>query len=217
MRADPCGSTLTILRDFEVDPARLAAAFRHIGAPTIRGVVVAYRTIGVHHEPQAWNPAWVVEANHLVESMPAHREALHKIPICYELGEDFSRACEQLDLTPADLIGLHTAGTYRCAAIGFCPGFAYLEGLPERLAGLGRLTAPRTRVPAGSLGITGKQCAVYPASVPGGWNLIGLCPLRIVDVDRGFFPIQAGDQIRFFSISSGEFNQMVDKPLGSVL
>ena len=76
-----------------------------------------------------------------------------------------------------------TAGRdYRVFAIGFLPGFPYAGYLPARLSGLARRESPRTRVPAGSVAIVGRQTAIYPAESPGGWHLIGRTPLRIVDV-----------------------------------
>lgn len=60
----------------------------------------------------------------------------------------------------------------RARYLGFRPGFAYLEGIPEQWS-LPRLAQPRIRVPAGSLGITGRLAAFYPFDSPGGWNLIG--------------------------------------------
>ena len=56
---------------------------------------------------------------------------------------------------------------------------------------------PRLKVPAGSVAIAGRQTAIYPRRSPGGWHLLGTTPLRIVDVESGYFPIVAGDRIRF--------------------
>ena len=45
----------------------------------------------------------------------------------------------------------------------------YLGDLPDELR-LPRRDTPRTRVPAGSVAIAGRQTAVYPAATPGGWR-----------------------------------------------
>jgi allophanate hydrolase subunit 1 len=60
-------------------------------------------------------------------------------------------------------------------------------------------------VPAGSVAIAGRQTGVYPEASPGGWHLLGRTPLRIVDLDRGLFPIRAGDRLRFDAIGIKEF------------
>jgi KipI family sensor histidine kinase inhibitor len=69
-----------------------------------------------------------------------------------------------------------------------------------------RLDIPRPKVPPGALGITGKQCALYPTASPGGWNLIGRCPLVLFDPDKASpCLLQLGDVIRFFQITLDEF------------
>ena len=98
-------------------------------------------------------------------------------------------------------------------AIGFLPGFPDAGYLPEGLGGLPRREPPRLRVPAGSVAIAGRQTGVYPGESPGGWHLIGRTPLRIVDVERGRFPIRAGDRLRFVPIDAGEFAARRGEPL----
>jgi inhibitor of KinA len=71
------------------------------------------------------------------------------------------------------------------------------------------LETPRTRVPAGSVGIAGAQTGVYPQASPGGWRLIGRTPLRLFAPERPA-PVlyQAGDKIRFRAISEAEFRDL---------
>jgi inhibitor of KinA len=66
-------------------------------------------------------------------------------------------------------------------------------------------------VPAGSVGIAGGQTGIYPASSPGGWNLIGRTPLRLFNVDRDP-PALLGmdDRVIFRPISPGEFAALSD-------
>ena len=47
-----------------------------------------------------------------------------------------------------------------------------------------RRETPRTRVPAGSVGLAGEFSGVYPADGPGGWQLIGRTTLRTWDPGR---------------------------------
>jgi allophanate hydrolase subunit 1 len=77
--------------------------------------------------------------------------------------------------------------------------------LPPALSGLPRRESPRERVPVGSVAIAGRQTGVYPESSPGGWHLLGRTPSRIVDLEEGYFPIRAGDRIRFEPIGPAEF------------
>ncbi len=69
------------------------------------------------------------------------------------------------------------------AFCGFAPGFAYLSGLPRGLA-VPRLATPRSRVPAGSLGLAGEYAGIYPTASPGGWRLVGTVDAPLWDPAR---------------------------------
>jgi inhibitor of KinA len=132
---------------------------------------------------------------------------LHEIPCCYERQLDLARVGHHLGLSPDEVIRLHTSTEYTVYAIGFSPGFPYLGYLPEPLCGVPRLAAPRIRVERGSVGLTGRQTGIYPEARPGGWNLIGQTPLQLVDVADGYFPLRAGDRVRFLRIDETMYRQ----------
>jgi allophanate hydrolase subunit 1 len=90
--------------------------------------------------------------------------------------------------------------------LGFTPGFSYLGGMDESLA-TPRLKSPRVLIPAGSVGIAGKQTGAYSIDSPGGWQLIGRTPLRLFDPENSANPtlIDAGDWIRFSSVSEKDY------------
>jgi inhibitor of KinA len=106
------------------------------------------------------------------------------------------------------VIALHAAGLYTVYAIGFCPGFPYLGYLDPTLAGVPRLPSPRTRVEAGSVGMTGRQTGIYTEARPGGWNVIGRTPLELVNVEDSYFPLRPGDRIQFSRIDRKEFKRL---------
>jgi inhibitor of KinA len=92
--------------------------------------------------------------------------------------------------------------------IGFAPGFPYIGGMSERIA-TPRRPSPRLAIPAGSVGIAGKQTGVYPIETPGGWQLIGRTPLALFRPnDSSPSLLQAGDRIRFYSITEQEYLEM---------
>lgn len=105
---------------------------------------------------------------------PASTEAdSHDLPVVLPVvfdGEDLTSAAVLCGTTPAGLVARVTGAPWRVAFGGFAPGFAYLVG-----GGLSvpRLESPRTRVPAGSVGLAGPYAGVYPRTSPGGWRLIG--------------------------------------------
>ena len=77
----------------------------------------------------------------------------------------------------------HRHAPWRVGFGGFAPGFAYLVGGDERL-NVPRRAEPRTKVPAGSVGLAGEFSGVYPRESPGGWQLIGHTDAALWDVDR---------------------------------
>jgi KipI family sensor histidine kinase inhibitor len=86
-------------------------------------------------------------------------------------------------VTPEEVVALHTGTEFVVAFNGFAPGFAYCTGLAEERA-VPRLERPRSRVPAGSVGLAGPYTGVYPTASPGGWRLIGRTDLTLWDVER---------------------------------
>ncbi len=131
-----------------------------------------------------------------------------EIPVCYdsEYGLDLEEAAKTLGLTPETLISKHCEPTYRVYGIGFLPGFLYLGGVPEELR-VPRKANPRARVPEGSVGLADRQTGIYPQDSPGGWNILGKCPIPIFDAHRqppSF--IALGDSIRFRAVSRAEFD-----------
>ena len=130
-----------------------------------------------------------------------------EFPVCYggEYGPDLEEVARHCGIAAEDVVTLHSEADYVVHAVGFAPGFPYLGGLPAKLRTPRRAT-PRTRVPAGSVGIGWTQTGVYPLETPGGWQLIGRTPLALFDVGRT--PpalLSAGDRVRFRAISEEEF------------
>ena len=115
-------------------------------------------------------------------------------------GPDLDAVADAHGLRPDDVIELHTGSTWTVLFLGFAPGFAYLGPLPTELATARRAT-PRERVPAGSVAIGSDQTAVYPFSLPGGWQLIGRTDTAMWDIARARPNLLApGDLVRFVPI-----------------
>lgn len=123
-----------------------------------------------------------------------------ELPVFYdaEVAPDLQRVAEFANLSVDEVIRLHADTEFRVYALGFRPGFAYMGDTPPKLQ-VPRLDTPRRRVPEGAVAIAGPQAAVYPCVSPGGWNLIGRCPLALFD--RTENPpkvlLQVGDRVRF--------------------
>ncbi|RTE51899.1 5-oxoprolinase subunit PxpB [Arenibacter aquaticus] len=129
------------------------------------------------------------------------------LPVCYdqEFGLDLEEASSFLGLTTEKLITMHTQQAYTVYCIGFLPGFMYLGGVPKELE-VARKPNPRPKVLKGSVGLAGKQTGIYPQDSPGGWNIIGKCPVPMFDVkkENPCF-VSVGDKIKFKPISKAEY------------
>jgi KipI family sensor histidine kinase inhibitor len=122
-----------------------------------------------------------------------------EIPVRYggPDGVDLDELAAAHGLRPAEVVDLHADARFRVLFLGFAPGFAYLGGLPPELVTPRRAT-PRERVPAGSVAIAGEHGAVYPRSMPGGWNLIGRTDSVLFDpAAEPPTPLRPGRIVRF--------------------
>lgn len=132
------------------------------------------------------------------------------LPVYYsqESGPDLSLISERSGLSVQEVIDLHQSEEYRVYAIGFAPGFAYLGQVDERIASP-RIATPRKYVPKGAVGIADRQTAIYPAPSPGGWNLIGQCPIPMFTPEGdSLMPVAVGDRVKFKAITKAEFLDM---------
>ena len=131
------------------------------------------------------------------------------IPVCYGgvYGPDLAFVAQHNNLSEREVIHLHSSGTYPVYMIGFAPGFPYLGGLPDQL-NAPRRSSPRASIPAGSVGIAGRQTGVYPLSTPGGWQLIGRTPIKLFQPERKEPSVlSAGDIVVFKPIADNEFDE----------
>ena len=124
-----------------------------------------------------------------------------EVPTTYD-GDDLDRVARLWDMTRDEVVATHTSTEFVVAFCGFAPGFAYCSGLPDHLA-VPRLDSPRTKVPAGSVGLAGPWTGVYPTPSPGGWQLIGHTELVLWDVDRDPpATLAPGTRVRFQEMRS---------------
>jgi len=132
-----------------------------------------------------WTPEVAPDPGELVE-----------LEVTYD-GADLQDVAARWGTDVDGVVARHTAVEYVSAFCGFAPGFAYLAGLPEEY-GVPRLDSPRTRVPAGSVGLAGSWCGVYPSASPGGWRLLGHTDASLWDPSRSEPALLApGTRVRF--------------------
>lgn len=200
MRLDPLGESALILRDLPL-PVPVAAAVLN-GLEGVAEAWAAFDTVGVAIDgplDEAALRAALDAPGEIAEGRT------HVIPVLYD-GEDLPEVARRCGLSDDEVIQAHTRGTYDCRAVGFCPGFAYLAPLPSEID-LPRRDTPRPRVAPGSVALAAGMTTVYPLERPGGWWLVGRTPLTLVDEAEDYFPIRAGDRVRFAAIDAAEFER----------
>lgn len=177
--------------------------------PTYTALTIIYDVVSIrNHHDSAFEFVKDQISNALVSCSPVKVTGrLLKIPVCYDplFGLDLLSMSRSLHLTIEEVIALHTATMYRVYMIGFLPGFPYMGFVPEKIA-VPRLARPRKRVPAGSVGIAGRQTGIYSIDSPGGWNIIGRTPVPMFHPYRTppVF-LQPGDEVKFVPISRDDF------------
>lgn len=129
------------------------------------------------------------------------------LPVCYELGMDWDEVCSQARKSKEEIIDLHLKGKYR-VRYGFTPGFIYLNGLDVAIH-CKRKSSPRSKLPAGSVGIGGDKTGIYSLESPGGWQIIGLTPTALFDISRNHpFKLENGASVKFKRITSQEYHEI---------
>jgi KipI family sensor histidine kinase inhibitor len=191
------------------------AALDAAHAPGLVDVMPGYASVLVLFDPATTRPedarASIVRAlAAAVASASATPARTIELPVLYHprVAPDLEAVAADKGLTPAALAARHAAPLYLCHMLGFRPGFPFLGGLDAGLA-CARLDTPRLAVPAGSVGIGGRQTGVYPSAGPGGWRIVGRTPLALFDPGRADpFLIHPGDGVRFVPIDEARFAEL---------
>ena len=129
-----------------------------------------------------------------------------EIPVCYskKYALDINYFSEKNEISPEEIIRLHTSKTYKVYMLGFLPGFTYMGEVDHRIA-IARKPVP-IKLFAGAVGIAGKQTGIYPLESPGGWQIIGRTPIKVFKKeDKNPVLFQPGDEVKFYSITEDEF------------
>lgn len=170
----------------------------------VRGLVPAARTVLVNFDPRvvpaAGVRAWIEQASDATE-LPLAPPHTVELDIVYD-GPDLHAVADRLGVSPEALAEAHQAAQWSVAFTGFAPGFGYLVSA-EWPYEVPRLASPRTRVPAGAVGLAGEFSGAYPRETPGGWQLIGTTTAPLFD-PHAEHPalLTPGTRVRFHSTHS---------------
>src|SRR5690606_5132748 len=145
---------------------RIAATIRLLDDDPPHGIhdlIPSYGSIMVIYDDTVTSiPVLVSSLTHAWEhtfglAIEEERETLSIAVVCGDkYGDDLANVSQHTRIPEHEVITLHASGTYTVGAVGFAPGFTYLIGLPPALS-TPRRSAPRLRVPTGSVGIGGAQ------------------------------------------------------------
>ena len=201
----------------EISPAvnaRIAATvklLRQQHTPGIVDVIPAFASLLINYNPGVISYAELrrrVEALLKLDIGTEHvAKRIFEIPVCYggEYGPDLHTIAEHAGLSEEEVIEIHSSRDYLIYMLGFLPGFCYLGGLDERIH-TPRLANPRKAIPQGSVGIGGSQTGIYPMQSPGGWQLMGMTPVKTYDPERAVpILVNAGEYIHFYPVDEAEY------------
>lgn len=217
---DAGDAALTIEFGSIIDPALLAevnaldaAVLRLKQAGALPGVIETmptFRSLTVFFDPLVTDRDAVLATLQPLIAAAEHgstTDGRHwRLPVCYE-GEaapDLAEVAGAIGIGEDEVVALHSGAEYLVYMIGFLPGFPFMGDLPAPLR-LPRRAQPRVRVPAGSVAIATGLTAIYPWESPGGWHLLGRCPVPLFDARRTSPSLlAAGDRVRFVPVSAQE-------------
>ena len=213
-------SSLLIVFGDEISPEinkRISAAVQLLKMQHIKGVVdliPSYTALLINYNPQVISFAEIRSRGEKILAMDVKTESgaktIVEIPVCYggEYGPDLQNIADHAGLTPEEVVRIHSSRDYLIYMLGFLPGFCYLGGLDERIH-TPRLANPRIKIREGSVGIGGSATGIYPMESPGGWQLMGMTPVKTFDASREVpILLEAGQYIRFIPIDEDEYNRI---------
>ena len=214
-------STLVVELEPRIDPVvnqraiQIAERMRAAAIAGVRDIVPTYRSVAVFFDPLHTRYDELVtrleheSAREAVE-LPASRAPM-QVPVCYggDFGPDLESIARRADMSPEEVVAVHSGEVYRVFMLGFLPGFAYMGLVDPRIAAP-RLSTPRLHVSTGSVGIAGRQTGIYPADTPGGWQILGRTSVRPFDITRSpAFSFKAGDSVQFVPVTRDEHERLV--------
>ena len=200
--------------------AKIAALITRRKLVGVLDVVPAFSRISIHYDPvllagdrkQSPYDRIVTDLQKLLKeknssALPIESREF-RIPVCYDttFGLDLTDLAKSRGLSVDELIDMHCTPSYVVGAIGFAPGFPYLEGINPKLI-VPRRANPRVRVPAGSVAVAANYTGIYPSALPGGWHIIGRTNTSLFSFeDNGGALLRVGDRVSFNRISREEFD-----------
>ncbi|MFH8252185.1 5-oxoprolinase/urea amidolyase family protein [Microbacterium sp. B2969] len=202
VRLLPMGERAVVAEVVSLDEVLALHAALTASRPTgVVDLVPAARTLLVHVDPRqtalAAARAWIERTARGVDAAARPGSQTHvELDAVYD-GPDLAETAALLGLGVDELVARHSAAAWTVAFTGFAPGFGYLVSDDWRFD-VPRLASPRTRVPAGAIGLAAGFTGAYPRETPGGWRLIATTRTVLFDPDAASPALLApGTEVRF--------------------
>lgn len=130
------------------------------------------------------------------------------LPICFSKGSDWTDIEKISSISKTSHITQILKTTFTLSMYGFLPGFMYLDGLPESLQ-IARKSKPIQKLSQGSFAIGGPYAGVYNIESPGGWHVIGNCPIRLFNSASIMTPfVKIGDTFTIKKITVNDWKKL---------
>lgn len=193
----------------------LANRLREMNMKGIKSVIPTYASVYVHFNCARLDRQTLIEtitelAVDTSESSAGDLEqGRHfRIPVLFgtQWGEDLPKVAAQLGISQTEVVDLFCSKAYKIMCLASPIGQPLLDAPPFEKE-VSRLPSPRTLLPAGSLAVAGRQACIYTLESPGGWQLIGQTPIKLVHLEQ-IPPVhyKPGDFLQFFPIAEKEFD-----------
>lgn len=182
-------------------------------------VVGSFEHVFVSFDPLVTDRAGVTESfDRRLQTGSRRRRRRFRVPVVYggASGPDLDEVADELGMTTPRLVRLHCSRPWVVRFCGSPAGAPMMDG-PDLPAPVARCRHPRTRVPSGSVALSGKQCVIYPVNSPGGWRLIGRTPLNLLELENEtLVRYRPGDLIQFMPIQESEWEALAGRVLGQL-
>lgn len=171
--------------------------------PTFRSLAILFDPVLTDHETIK---SVLNQPDSSSGTAATNKARIWSLPVCYAPahGLDLAWVADQCGGSLDDVVQWHTSRRYQIYMLGFLPGFPFMGDVDPALR-LPRRTEPRVRVPKGSVSIANQLTAIYPWESPGGWHILGRCPVPLFDPN--LTPparLDSGDHVEFVAVTEHE-------------
>jgi urea carboxylase len=199
--------------DKSIKQAEIAGVIETL--PGWRSMLLHYDSLRIRTTDLISEIQKAVEQVSEVTSVPSR---LIELPVKYKgkWGPDIGFVAEQNGLMVEEVVRTHTETIHWVGMVGFTPGSPQLMQLsPAQLLSVPKYKSPRLYTPQGTIGLGGSLTAIYPVPSPGGYQMIGLCPVPVYDrfqsleaFEESPVLLKIGDRIKFVSVDVEDFDSI---------